>query len=335
MSASAIKRKAIQLGYTACGIIPLSSFTEYVHYLDDRIKSFPESKKLYEPLYSLAKKPEHGKSIIVCTLGYNKYRIPDSLNGMIGKAYLFDSRLSYSHEYRAKDEFETYIRSDGINILKWNVPARWAAAKAGLGKFGRNNFIYCAEHGSYIWIEAWVIDKELDYDEIAADISLPECSEDCLLCVDSCPTNALVSSYSMDRGKCVAQLSFYAQDILTPELRTQMGSWLYGCDACQDACPINQNKPTYKEEFPLLTQFEKHLDLERIMEVDENTYINIINPRFWYISKDDLWLWKCNALRIMINRNDNKYHHLIKKHCHASDERLRELALWGCEALGI
>ena len=61
-----IKYKARELGYTACGIIPSTVFEEYSRYLSERVAAFPESKKLYEPLYAHAQPPVNGKSIIVC-----------------------------------------------------------------------------------------------------------------------------------------------------------------------------------------------------------------------------------------------------------------------------
>ena len=105
-----IKHKALQLGYLACGIIPADMFHEYTQSLDERVKSFPESKELYEPLYGMALPPESAKSIIVCTQRYNGYKAPESLSRLIGKVYLFDSRIPYSKEYRAEIEFEMFLK---------------------------------------------------------------------------------------------------------------------------------------------------------------------------------------------------------------------------------
>jgi len=334
MLALVIKHKALKLGYLACGIIPADEVHEYTRHLDKCVKSFPESKKLYEPLYDLARLPEAAKSIIVCTQRYNGYKVPDTLSGLIGKLYMFDGRIPYSKEYRAETEFEMYLKILGVNILQCDVPVRLAAAKAGLGKFGRNNFIYDAEHGSYIWIDAWVTDKELDYDAVQETALLSECNEDCKKCIQSCPTKALAGSLSMDRGKCVAHLQFYT-GTLEENIRSQMGLWQYGCDACQDVCPLNKDKFMEPEEFPLLEEFEEYLKPEHILEMDEDTYINIINPRFWYAGKGGLWLWKCNTLRVMINSGEKKYHSLIKKYCNHADNRISETAQWGCDKLGI
>ena len=333
MMAQKIKSKAKQLGFTGCGIIPSTAFNEHKQYLDERVESFPESKSLYEPLYDHVRPPETGKSIIVCTRGYNNYKVSKRLDGVIGKLYQFDPRLSYSYEYRAKLEFETYLGTLGIRLIKGAVPARWAAAKAGLGKFGRNNFIYTQEHGSYIWIDTWIIDKELDYDAVPENTLAPACSENCRKCIRACPTKALSDSFSMDRGECVVQLALFKNDIPEKNLMTKMGLWLYGCDVCQDACPMNKNKLNETEAFPLLSEFEEYLQFENVLEMDEDTYANVVYPRFWYTGKDGLWQWKCNALRCMINSGDSKYHQLIKQCCNHADARLREIAQWGCNVL--
>ena len=334
MKTSDIKQKALELGYMAAGVIPVSAIKEYTHYLDERVKSFPESKELYGSLYGFANPPEAAKSIVVCTRRYNKYKVPESLNGLIGKLYLFDSRLPYSDEYRAKVEFETYLKISGIRILQCGVPDRLAAAKAGLGKFGRNNFIYSPDCGSYIWIDAWVTDEELDYDHVEEDIHLSACNDGCGKCMQACPTKALSGAFSMDRGKCVTQLQCF-DNVPDENLRTRMGTWLYGCDACQDACPVNENKFSETNEFPLLAEIEEYLSPERLLEMDEDTYQNVVNPRFFYLGKEGLWRWKCNVLGSIINSGDSKYHALIKKSCNDEDTRVRKVAQFGCEKLGI
>ena len=240
-----------------------------------------------------------------------------------------------SDDYDKCAAFTAYLKASGINIVNCYIPARWAAAKTGLGKFGRNNFIYDPEHGSYIWVEYWVVDKEFAYDATPDNIYLSECGEHCEKCVRACPTSALSGGFSMDRGKCIAQLSYFAKELPQESTREQMGLWLYGCDACQDVCPCNADKFKESETIPQLRQLEECLKLENILMLDERTYIRKIHPRFDYIGKDGLWLWKCNALRAMINAGEKKYHGLIKQCCGHEDARIREMAQWGCDRLGI
>jgi len=335
MLSQKIKEKAKQLDYTACGIISAAVFDEYLNELDERSRLFPESKKHYDELRFFATPPENAKSIIVCTQRYNRYKVPKDSEPFFGKMYLFDNRISYTDENRANTEFETFIKILGLNVIEAPVPDRWAGARAGLGKFGRNNFLYDADHGSFIIINTWIVDKELEYDSPPAMPNLSACSDSCHKCIEACPTGALSGKMKMDMGKCICRVQFDEEDALTGEMRENMGVWIYGCDACQDVCPMNNNKFVESKEYPLLMEFGELITAESILNMDEETYRKVLNPRFWYAGENNLWLWKCNSLRAMINTGDSKYHTLIKQSCDNKDERISQMAKWGCEKLGI
>ena len=335
MISQKIKEKALALGYTTCGIIKSVAFDEYVQRVNERIDAFPESWEQYEYFRDHAKPQENGNSIIVCTRGFTKYKTAKSLEGFVGKVYMFDNRVPYTQEHRDKLEFEDYLKILGMKIIKGYVPARWAAAEAGIGKFGYNNFIYDTENGSNLWIDTWIVDTELEYDTAPENKLMSACSDKCGKCIEACPTNAMKGKLSMDMGRCITSVQTNKHRIQKEDIRSQMSTWIYGCDACQDACPVNKNKNTKTEDFPLLSEHESYLQLENILTMDEDTYLNVVNPRFWYAGEEGLWMWKYNALRSMINTGDSKYHALIKQHCDNKDDRLKEIAKWGCDKLGI
>ena len=214
MLSQKIKDKAIELGYTACGIISADPFDEYVDELEKRSGLFPESKKYYDNYRVFYDLPENSKSIIVCTQRYNRYQVPKDVEAYYGKMYLFDNRIDYTEEFRINTGFEAYIKMLGINILEATVPVRWAGARAGLGKFGRNNFLYDDKHGSYISIETWVVDIELEYDKTPKNIYLSACTDNCHKCIDACPTKALSDKLLMDAGKCICRVQFDEKDAL-------------------------------------------------------------------------------------------------------------------------
>ena len=334
MLSQKIKNKAVQLGYTACGIIQATGFDEYSRELDKRSKLFPGSKGIYDNFRGLASPPEDSKSIIVCTQRLNRYKVPKDMELLYGKMYLFDSRISYTTESRINMEFEAFLKMLGLKIIEGGVPVRWAGAKAGIGKFGRNNFLYDEKHGSYININTWIVDKELDYDNTPEDTNLPACNDNCHKCIEACPTGALSEKMLMDAGKCICRVQFDGNDALS-DIKEKMGAWLYGCDVCQDVCPVNKNKFTENNEYPLLHEFVEFMKPEAVLSMDEDTYKEILHPRFWYAGEDNLWLWKCNALRSMINSDDKKYHSLIKQNCDNEDERVSGVAKWGCKKLKL
>ena len=330
-----IKERAYELGYDLCGVIGAGAVKEYSTYLDRRIERFPQSRHLYEKLYDLASpetKADWAKSIIVCVRRYNKYEIPPGTDKYFGKVYLFDGRLPYSEEYENVLLFQEYLKDSGVSFLKDSAAARWAAVKAGLGRFGKNNFLY-TKYGSWVWIDTWTVDVELKYDAPAA--RLEACPKDCRKCIDACPTGALSEPFAMDRGICIAQLSFFSSGLPSDRLKDQMGTWLYGCDICQDVCPKNKGKWTEGREFPGLGAMAELLSPENIARMDEKTFLSQIQPRFWYIGTEGFWLWKSNAIRAMANSNDPKYHDYIRQARHERDEKVKNMANWACGKLGL
>jgi len=301
ISSASIKEKVLQLGFSGCGIIPATIFEEYHKALHERIQAFPESKERYEALSVMGNPPEGAKSIIVCVRGYNHYKIPEAIKKHIGKYYMFHTDIPYSAAYQAKAEFAGYLQVSGLHIIKANPPARWVAVKAGLGKFGRNNFFYTEEHGSHVHIDTWIVDAELEYEKPNDSTIMPGCHEGCNNCVTACPTKALDGAFSMNYNKCVVPL-IYKKEAPSEETQAQMGQWLYGCDACQDACPLNSGKLTEQEDFPLLMQFAEHLQPEKILAMTNDDYTNIILPRLWYAGENGLETWKRNANRAIANQ---------------------------------
>lgn len=126
---------------------------------------------------------EWAKSVVVCITRYGKYKIPEHLEGLIGKYYLYDHKLQPSSKgFTDNDAFEAYLKELGLKTAKelHGVPsARWAAYKAGLGVIRKNNFFYTA-HGSWMIIDTWLIDQEL---ELIETPDLPDCPENCTKCV--------------------------------------------------------------------------------------------------------------------------------------------------------
>ncbi|HIH95060.1 TPA: hypothetical protein HA338_13930 [Methanosarcina acetivorans] len=89
------------------------------------------------------------------------------------------------------------------------------------------------------------------------------------------------------------------------------------------------------ENFIDLSDIAPYLSLESIWNMDEEIFLNVIQPRFWYIGQDGLRIWKCNALRAMANSGDRKYYEYIKEAVENPDRNIRNTALWACQQLGI
>lgn len=310
--AQQIRAKALALGYEKCGIIAVTELTGYAQKLAARISRFPDTKDRFDKFYGFAKPTEiypWAKSVVVCVRPYNEYKIPAHLQGVIAKYYLLDSRTDKaSSEYQDSILFEQYLHEQGIYTAterKFGLTAlRWAAVKAGLGIIRKNNFFY-TQSGSWVHLEAWLIDQELELTEVS---TLADCAANCQLCIQACPTQALCAPYEMSRSACVSCITTWdGRDMPNDPYREQLGTWVYGCDACQDICPHNQNKWVANTDFPGLKELATKLTLEQIIEMDYDYLENIIQPKFWYIPKQDVWKWKVNALNAMYNNWADKY----------------------------
>lgn len=115
------------------------------------------------------------------------------------------------------------------------------AARAGLGWIGKNTLLVNAEFGSWLVLGEIVTDLELDYDE-----PVESGCGDCRRCLDACPTEALVGPYSLDARRCISYLTVESRREVPVELAAKMGGRLFGCDACQESCPCNEQPKTGK-----------------------------------------------------------------------------------------
>jgi epoxyqueuosine reductase len=328
-----IKAKAKALGYEACGIIEAANFNEFLTQLDTRSKLFPHSGQYYNRLRKLVtpkKNIDWAQSIVVCLRRYDKYRLPDGLDRLVGKVFLVDGRLSYSKEHASNVAFELFLQELGLRTMQNAVPARWSAVRAGLGKFRNNNFLY-TDQGSWNWIDTWVVDKHLEYEMPNANTRF-SCPEGCNKCVKSCPTAALSAPLTMDATRCIAYMSFTPGFFPAENLRHKMGTWLYGCDICQNVCPANlRTWQGNNDYFPDPSSLQDLITLEAVFSMDETTYVEKIQPRFWYIGKDDIGQWKCNAIRAMVNEDLLKYQKYFIQALTDPNDNVRKVAAWALD----
>jgi epoxyqueuosine reductase len=106
------------------------------------------------------------------------------------------------------------------------------AVAAGVGWAGRNSLVLNPDLGSYFFIACLLSNLELAPDEPLTT----DCGT-CTLCIEACPTNALLGPGILAAERCVSYHNTESQE--PPSLGTELNGWLFGCDTCQQVCPYN------------------------------------------------------------------------------------------------
>jgi epoxyqueuosine reductase len=154
---------------------------------------------------------------------------------------------------------------------------REAAARSGVGFYGKNTLLITRRHGSWVVLGTLVTDAELEpTPPLEAD-----CGE-CRLCIDACPTGALDEPGTLDSTKC---LSYWSQSAraMPEEYEAAMGVQVYGCDICQDVCPWNRGVEKRRAGEPLPAGATPHVSLLDWLESDPDElrarYARLYVPR--------------------------------------------------------
>lgn len=134
-------------------------------------------------------------------------------------------------------------QSAGASV-KWKVcvdtsavlERSWAAL-AGLGWIGKNSLLIHPQYGSYIFLGEVLISERVE----RGPAPIPNYCGNCTRCLETCPTGAFVKPGMLDSNRCIAYWTLEKRGDLpiSDEQKQSIGTWIAGCDVCQEVCPFN------------------------------------------------------------------------------------------------
>jgi len=118
---------------------------------------------------------------------------------------------------------------------------RAVAQRAGLGWYGKNTTILTKGWGSWVFLAEIVTNLPLVGGlKNLNDSPLKASCGNCEICLHACPTAALPAPYVLDNTRCISYLTIELRGSIPLELRPLMGNLIFGCDICQQVCPVNK-----------------------------------------------------------------------------------------------
>ena len=156
---------------------------------------------------------------------------------------------------------------------------RAVAARAGLGWYGKNTLLIVPGHGSWVLLGEMLLDLDLE-----PDAPLDRNCGRCTICLDRCPTGAIVAPYTIHTPTCISYLTIELRKSIPRELRPKLGDWVYGCDVCQEVCPYTgAAQPADDDELKPASMENAYPSLHRLLEMTDAefgaTYFGTPVPR--------------------------------------------------------
>lgn len=253
---SALKQHALTLGFDACGIAPATGLPELAQFKTWLARGYAGEMTFLEKSADLRDDARgvlpSAQSVIVTATLYNTRRPYSTACTDAERAHIsryawgddyhkvlmrrLDALVAWMHEqHPAPFEAAPYVDTGPLQ-------ERVFAQHAGVGWIGKNCCVISPTLGSFVFLAEIACSLPLTVDEPSRD----RCGS-CSLCIDACPTEALVAPHVLDARRCISYLTIEHRGPITPELKAGVETRVYGCDVCQEVCPYNAAAPVSED----------------------------------------------------------------------------------------
>jgi epoxyqueuosine reductase len=252
VTAAEVKAKAVQLGFDLCGIAAAADHPELTFYREWLDRGYAGEMAYLHRTADRRADVRHvvpsAKTVIVTGTLYNTDRPYSTECADHGRAQIA--------RYAWGDDYHDVIGARLESLLSWMreqspepfdarayvdtgpVQERVYAQHGGVGWIGKNTCVINPGIGSWMFLATIICSLPLAVDAP----SLDQCGT-CTLCIEACPTQAIVAPGVLDSTRCISYLTIELRGDLPAAHRDGIGSHVYGCDICQEVCPWNASAP--------------------------------------------------------------------------------------------
>jgi len=324
MQAEELAVLAEELGLDAVGAAPVAPYEETERHIRER-----RARGLFGEMRFTMAQPEvschpetlldGARTVISAALCYwVKGEEPPPGHGRLPRYTWWDA---YSVLRERLDELGRRLGGEYRVLVDANQHVdREAAARAGVGFYGKNTMLITRRHGSWVVLGTLVTSAEIE-----ATPPLDAGCGSCTLCIDACPTEALGEVGVLDATRC---LSYWTQsaDPFPEEYREALGDRVYGCDICQDVCPWNRGVERRRAGEPAPSGVESHVSLVDWLQADGAELAERYDRLF--VPRNDPRYLRRNALVALGNAGDPRARSAAEPFAGGDDPLLREHAEW-------
>ena len=251
----AVKNEARRLGFALVGVtspespphvsayenwLALGRYGSMDYLADERARSHRQDPRLILP---------ECRSILVLAVSYpdpepaDRYERPPLSGRVAAYAWGRDYHIVLIERLKGLASF-VEKQVTGPVAQRWYTDTgpileRDLAQRAGLGWIGKNTCLINPKIGSYFLLAELLLGIELEPD---APFTADRCGK-CTRCIEACPTGCIQPDRTLDARRCISYLTIENKGEIPPDLRPQMGDWVFGCDVCQMVCPWNRFAP--------------------------------------------------------------------------------------------
>jgi epoxyqueuosine reductase len=330
-----VKQRGIELGFDLIGIAPAQQPLTY-HYYEQWL-----SRKFHGEMGYMERRKEERKDVRnllpdakAVIVGAINYFVPDECLPETSEPRGRVARYAWGMDYhevllRKLEALLDYLRALLGDWVKGKayvdtgpILERDFAVQAGLGWFGKNTCLISPKLGSYLLLGELLVNVPLASDP---PFNRSHCGK-CTRCIEACPTGALMAPYQLDAKRCISYLTIELRGSIPRELRPLIGTWVFGCDICQEVCPWNRKaKPTREEAFK--PRPWASLELLRLLELTEEEFSELF--RHSPLKRTKRWGLIRNACVALGNLREVKAVPLLVQLLHNDPNPIvREHAAW-------